>query len=112
MLYDCDYGSKIIRIFSIHDNFLMAQLNGKTYNAITVSEIKDRIQILAPDINGLEYARDLYVPMCYPLELISDQSSLKSISYLKSKNVLPFGRFGNWEYSDLHELDWSSFDPF
>lgn len=110
MVYDCDYNSKIIRIFSIRDNFLMVQLNGKKYNTIAISKIKDRIEVLAPGIRGLEYARDLYLPTCYPLELISDQGTLESISYLKNNNVLPFGRFGNWEYSDLHELDWSSFD--
>ncbi len=110
MIYDCDYISKIIRIFSIRDDFLMVQLNGKAYNKVAISEIKDRIEVLAPSIRGIEYARDLYLPMCYPLELISDPDTLERMTYLQNNNVLPFGRFGNWEYSDLHELDWSSLD--
>ena len=108
IVYDCDYHSDIIRIFSISDKFLMVQLNSNKHNTTTISEIKQRVQELAPEINGLSYARELYVPMCYPLELISDQPTLKSISKLSSNAITPLGRFGNWEYSDLHELDWSS----
>ena len=107
MVYDCDFHSEIIRIFSISDNFLMVQLNGNKHKAIEISKLTDRIGHLASDIIDLEYATELYMPMCYPLELISDQRTLKSISRLSSENIIPFGRFGNWEYSDLHELDWS-----
>lgn len=109
MIYDCDYHSDIIRIFSISNNFLMVQLNSKKRNSV-ISNIEDRVQELAPNISGLSHVRKLYVPMCYPTELILDKSTLDSIACLKKNDIIPFGRFGNWEYSDLHELDWSIID--
>lgn len=110
VVYDCDFNSDVIRIFSIKDNFLLVQLNGDKHGTIPISKIKARVQELAPDIVSLEFARELYVPMCYPLELVTDSNTIDSIEKLKENDVVTLGRFGNWEYSDLHELDWSSID--
>lgn len=110
MVYDCDYKSDIIRVFSIDDGFLLAQLNSDKYGKVQIPNIKSRIQVLAPEIQGLEFAKDLNMPMCYPLDLVTDEITKSSLDRLRENEITPFGRFGNWEYSDLHELDWSGFD--
>ena len=110
MLYDCDYNSDILRLFSITDTFLMAQLRSDTYPDLSTSEVKRRIQELVPDIEGLEFAKELFTPMSYPLELVDEPNSMKNLLKLKENGITTLGRFGNWEYSDLHELDWSVVD--
>ncbi|WP_209403581.1 hypothetical protein [Pseudozobellia sp. WGM2] len=107
IIYDCDLNSDILRVFSLTDNFLLTQLRSDKYGEIPVEKIRDRVYELVPEIEKLEFAQELYVPMAYPLELISGASTLKSLETLKGNDVVPFGRFGQWEYSDLHELDWT-----
>ena len=108
MIYDCNFNSVISRIFSINDTFLMAQIGGDKFGKIDMADVKQSIRKLAPGIVNLKFAKELYLPMAYPLESIIGQKTLQSIEILKSNNIVPFGRFGNWEYADLHELDWSS----
>lgn len=108
IIYDCDYNSEVIRIFSITDNLLMAQINGSQHHKVTKEQLRVRAQELAPNIKGLTYVRDLYVPMSYPNELSNTSKTAKSLDALQSNNIIPFGRFGAWGYTDLHELDWTS----
>lgn len=110
MIYDCDYNSAITRIFSIKDNFLLAQLGENSFGTVSTKSVQQRIQQLVPGITNLQFAKELYVPMAYPLESITEPKTLQSLDTLKRNNILPFGRFGNWEYSDLHELAWSKIE--
>ena len=108
VVYDCDFNSDILRIFSIKDDFLLAQLRSDKQGQIPIEKIRKRVQELVPSIKELEFAQELFVPMSYPLELVTEPSTLESIDTLKENGVVPFGRFGEWGYSDLHELDWST----
>ncbi|CAM4099286.1 FAD-dependent oxidoreductase [Zobellia roscoffensis] len=108
IIYDCDLNSDILRLFSVSDTLIMAQIRGDKHGKVSNKKVQDRIQNLIPEIEGLTFARELFSPMGYPLELVTQPNSLKSMAILKENGVIPFGRFGNWEYSDLHELDWSS----
>ena len=108
IIYDCDFKSDILRVFSIKDNFLLAQLRSDKHGQIPREKIQKRIQKLVPNIKELEFAKELFVPMSYPVELISTPDTLDSINVLKQNDIVPLGRFGDWKYSDLHELDWTS----
>ncbi len=108
IIYDCDFKSDILRIFSVKDNFLLAQLRSDKHGQISTEKIQKRIQRLVPSIKELKFAKELFVPMSYPVELISTPDTLDSINVLKQNDIIPLGRFGDWKYSDLHELDWSS----
>ena len=107
VIYDCDFHSDILRVFSIKDNFLLAQLRSDKQGQISIEDIKSRVQELAPNIKQLEFSKELFVPMSYPIELITEPNTIKSIKSLEQNDIIPFGRFGDWKYSDLHELDWS-----
>ncbi|WP_298488587.1 hypothetical protein [uncultured Maribacter sp.] len=110
MIYDCDYTSATTRIFSVKDNFLLAQLGGQSRGKVTPETVKKRVEQLVPNIIDLHFAKELFVEMAYPLETVSGVKTQQSIEIVKQNAIMPFGRFGNWEYSDLHELDWKSID--
>lgn len=110
IIYDCDLQSEILRLFSVNDTLLMAQIRGDAYGQVATEKIQARVQQLIPEIKGLQFARELYSRMGYPLELVDQPpQSVQSLATLKKHGIIPpLGRFGNWEYSDLHELDWAS----
>ncbi len=106
LIYDCDFDSNILRIFSINDNFMMVQL--KSYKSIKIdsSIIENQILKLVPSIKNLKLRGKLILPMSYPVENISDKKTLNAIKIITKQNIIPFGRFGEWKYVDLHELNW------
>ncbi|WP_289036989.1 hypothetical protein [uncultured Zobellia sp.] len=108
IIYDCDLNSEILRLFSVSNTLIMAQIRGDMHGKVPNEKVQRRIENLIPEIEGLSFARELFSPMGYPLELVTQPKTLESLSFLKEHGITPFGRFGNWEYSDLHELDWSS----
>jgi len=108
ILYDCDLTSNILRVFSATNNLLVVQLPTFKKGKIEIVDVEKRLKEIIPNLAGLKFEKELYVSMSYPLESISDSFTLESIHTLKENSVLPFGRFGNWEYSDLHELNWES----
>lgn len=107
VIYDCDYTSNILRIYSITTSFLLVQLQAHEYKNIDKKEVKNRLIEMVPSFKGLKFIRDLYAPNSYPTENIEDKTVLQNIEELKQNDILPFGRFGQWKYTDLHELDWS-----
>jgi hypothetical protein len=108
VIYDCDLGSDVFRVFSISDNIIAAQLACHRRENASVERVKKRIAEIVPSITGLVFERRLFVPVSYPTESISDPGVLDDIKTLKGHDILPFGRFGSWQYVDLHELDWES----
>ncbi|TMM58197.1 hypothetical protein FEE95_01865 [Maribacter algarum] len=108
VVYDCDYNSSILRCISVTDSLLLVQLQAHKYGEVQEKAIQLRIKEIVPEIKELKYLRDLYAPTSYPTENIEDETTLENIAILKENNILPFGRFGQWEYSDLHEIEWCS----
>lgn len=107
LIYDCDFDSDILRIFSINDNFMMVQLKSIKSTEIDSTIIKNQILKLVPSIKNLKYSGKLILPMSYPVEDIGDKETLNAIKNISKFNVVPFGRFGEWKYTDLHELNWN-----
>ena len=108
IFYDCDIRSSIFRFYSVTDNIIVAQISTFKKGEVTASEIIKRIKELVPSIESLTFEKELFFQMSYPVESISDPMVLGHIQELKQNSILPLGRFGNWEYKDLHELDWES----
>jgi len=106
VIYDCDIRSSIFRFYSTTDNIIVAQISTFKKGKVKVSEIIGRIKELVPSIKSLTFEKELFFQMSYPVESISDPMVLDHIQELRQNSILPFGRFGSWEYKDLHELDW------
>lgn len=106
MIYDYDLKSDIIRAFSATDNIIVAQLPGYKKGKIKISDISERLYELIPDLRKLNFEKELFLSMSYPIETITDSQTLENIQMLKENSVLTFGRFGSWKYLDLHELNW------
>ncbi len=108
MVYDCDFRSSIFRVYSPSDTIIVAQVSSFKKGEVKALDIIKRIKELVPSIKSLTFEKELFFQMSYPLESISNSTVLANIKELKQNSILPFGRFGGWEYKDLHELDWES----
>ncbi len=108
VIYDCDIRSSIFRFYSTTDNIIVAQISTFKKGEVTALDIIKRIKELVPSIKSLTFEKELFFQMSYPLESISNPMVLDTIQELRQNSILPFGRFGSWEYKDLHELDWES----
>lgn len=107
IIYDCNLSTPIIRLFFPTNNILVAQLSTNSYKKYNSNLILKRISDIIPQIKNINYVKSIHLPFSYPLEPILDKKMIKSIEILKSFSIIPFGRFGNWEYKDLHELNWT-----
>ena len=83
IIYDCDYDSDVLRLFSISDNFLLVQLRSDKKGIIQPQKVKTRVKELIPEISEVQFAQELFVPMCYPLELITHKIPYKVFRHLK-----------------------------
>jgi hypothetical protein len=108
LIYDCDLNTDIIRVFSPTNNIISVQLPTFKRGKISIENLKQDIKKLIPSLNNIKYEGEFFLSMSYPLESIINLNDLKNIEILKSYSVQPFGRFGNWEYLDLHELNWDN----
>lgn len=108
IIYDYDLMSNISRIFSPTDNIIMVQLLSYKKGRIKIAEISKRLMQLIPSLKEVKFEKELYLTMSYPLESITNLNTLDVIKVLNENSVLLFGRFGRWEYKDLHELNWES----
>lgn len=108
VVYDCDFKSSIFRVYSPTNTTIVAQVSSFKKGEVKVTDIIERIKEIVPSIESLTFEKELFFQMSYPVESISDTTVLDNIQELKQNSILPFGRFGGWEYKDLHELDWES----
>jgi len=108
VLYDSDLNSDVLRIFVVSDKILKVQVPSYRKETLKLNNIKKRLYDLIPNLSSLFYIGDFNLKMAYPIETIQNELVLEKIEFLKNNSVIPFGRFGNWEYSDLHELNWES----
>jgi len=107
ILYDCNLSSPIIRLFFPQNNILVAQLSTNSFRKYNSNSIIKRIVDILPNIKNIKYVKSIHLPFSYPLEPILDKKMINSIENIKTFSIVPFGRFGNWEYKDLHELNWT-----
>lgn len=109
IVYDYDLSSDILRVFSAKDNIIVTQLPGYKKGKVKIVDVARRLRELIPTLKELKFEKELHLTMSYPIESITNSQTLESIHLLKDNSILTFGRFGNWEYSDLHELNWKAF---
>lgn len=109
LLYDCDPDSPILKVFSPTCNVLMVQVADRGRQPSTY-EVSQRLPVLFPGLSGLFFERELRIPAAYPLDFVDQTGSRRG--FLREMDILTFGRLGDWEYRDLHELDWSGMLSF
>lgn len=109
IIYDCDINSCVYRVFIPHEHFLSVQVAHDCQNQ-NPSKILDRVQELLHNNNLFRYIQTINLKNCYPLDVIPLAKHEKIRSLLEQKGVYLFGRISQWEYLDLHELDWKLID--
>ena len=106
IIYDCDLFSIILRIFSASDTSIIVQVSSFNDIQRKMPIISKRVSELIPALKEIKFENKMFLPMSYPIEPITNTKTLESISSLKEFSLFPIGRFANWEYKDLHELNW------
>ena len=108
IIYDYDMTSDVVRVIGITEFILAVQLPAYKKGVADLVCIKKKLEELIPFIKEIKFEKECFFKMSYPLEPIADPAVIDSKSLLIQNSIIPFGRFGNWEYSDLHELNWKS----
>lgn len=108
LIYDTDPSSPLVRIFTPYHGMLLVQIRKSFDEHTNICEIKESIFRLLGVSFNLKKILENNFSKCYPLDI----SNFKHFNEMKNKiirdyDVLLFGRHGNFEYKDLHELDWS-----
>jgi hypothetical protein len=105
VIYVCDGSSSVHRVFTPHNDIAITQVSHPSWGAST-SSILERTRYLLNVDAKLESIQRFAMQDCYPLG-VSDEFLLEEIvRHLETLNVTLFGRFGEWVYKDLEELDW------
>jgi len=108
LTYDCEETSPLYRVFTPTDRIIVAQATHGT--ASTVDAIAASVrEVLRLDSIPVFIAERRIDP-AYPLAIEPSGGLLKLQAELARNGILLFGRFGCWEYKDLHELNWELVD--
>lgn len=105
LLYDCDVASAVHRVFIPREGFVIAQVARGHWDADTAM-ITTRIQQLFDFGDPPIVLKRLTIPACYPLALSDYAQRDALVDTLQGSGVTLFGRFAQWEYLDLEELNW------
>jgi hypothetical protein len=111
LIYDCDPLSPIYRLFIPTQGIVIAHIARERW-ALSSIEIAEAVQRILALRGKPRYVERLALTACYPLavsDLIAKEQLEES---LHSLGALLFGRFGEWTYRDLDELDWEKVDAF
>lgn len=111
LIYDCNPMSETYRLFVPVRGIIIAHSARQHWYASRTS-VARRVQTLLGLTEVPMWKSCLTLPKCYPLE-VSDYALKECIRReLETQGILLFGRFGEWEYRDLDELDWGRCDEF
>ncbi len=108
VIYDLEIKSPIYRVFTIDPNFLIVQLS----QIYTLEDggsdlIVNRLKHFFGDGFCVCFEYYYSIQDAYPLDTSSDEALKQYVSELEANDVLLIGRFAEWEYVDLHELNYS-----
>lgn len=106
LVYDHRAESGVFRAFSSRPDRVVVQRS----LAQSDSSIDERSAIAALvgcSAASLEPVCTLVLPTAYPTDPISDDDLRRLEDISEAYNALLFGRYAEWRYVDLHELDWS-----
>lgn len=106
IVYDLTASAPVVRAFSPCPGVLVAQVaSGEASSPATVGETCRNLM----DLKGsCRHITDVRAAGVYPLEVIPDIDRSAIRNDLDALGVTIFGRFGQWEYLDIHELDWDA----
>lgn len=105
MVYDYDWLSPVYRVFIPRENILIVQIAQKSFG-MSLQNVAERVCHILDLQTMPECIAVKSAERCYPLGVSNQGERDRLFNILKSYGVFPFGRFGSWEYKDLHELDW------
>lgn len=105
LIYDCDAASPVHRVFTPLAHYAIVQVAQPAWDSDDAPIARRTGELLDLDEEP-EILRRLAVENCYPLA-VSDYGLRDAIvSDLQQRNVTLFGRFAEWEYRDIEELNW------
>lgn len=107
LLYDLDEDSPLYRVFVPHPHFAVAQVVDSSVGGSCTCEY---VEQFIESTSSLELMQNIRLENCYPLGVGSVHEKEIILRELEKKNVFTFGRYGQWEYRDLHELKWEKVD--
>ena len=108
VIYDLELESPIYRVFTIGLNIALVQLS--ILHSMEVGDAKpivDRLKQFLGQKLSVEFEHSYTIEDAYPLDSSSDMELNHFMSELEEKGVILLGRYAEWEYVDLHELDFS-----
>lgn len=108
MIYDGNERSAVYRAFIPRTEIVIVQLARSSWDS-SLSELTARVQELLGLAGEPRVLRHFTIEDCYPLA-VSDYGLKRLIEdELHKSAVTLFGRFSQWEYRDLDELEWERF---
>lgn len=106
VIYDVEIQSPIYRLFTISKNFIIIQLAFGCQN-IESTILLTALHKLLGHILKIQFEYRYTIKDAYPICTSSDTLLQEHKSELESNNIHLIGRYAEWEYLDLHELDYS-----
>lgn len=106
LIYDCSVKSPIYRIFIPKKKVAIVQLANMAKEGDT-KEIFHRLQELLPVLTSAKMLKIITMEDCYPLSP-GPEAIAEEFHTMNRHGLFPFGRFGQWDYVDFHELDWET----
>ncbi len=106
--YCCNIQSNIYRAFVPHKNMIVVQLSRKSWGVkpkMVGSELRNLLNLEG----GLFHIDTKTFPGCYPLDVYGVNEKNELTDFLSSHNFYFSGRFAEWRYIDLHEVDFDQF---
>lgn len=107
--YDCDPFSSIYRVFVPNNSTIVVQ-RSLGWEGTTGHEIH-RLENIVPRAENVEYKFSKEYELAYPLGSEDGSMSMADLlGELERQDIIPFGRFGRWEYLDLDDHKWELVD--
>ena len=103
--YCCDIDSNIYRAFVPQKNLLVVQLSKKSWEK-NPNEISTELQSLTGIKEKFHHIDTTTHLHCYPLDVSCNIKKEELAGFLREHNVYLSGRFAEWRYIDLHEVDY------
>jgi hypothetical protein len=105
LIYDCDINSPIYRCFTPDCITIIVQLS-KICSSINIELIINHVKKILTINYDISYIGNKIITDSYPISITPYADFINIKQQLISQDIVLLGRYGNWEYKDLHELKW------
>ena len=106
VIYDVEIHSPIYRLFTISENFVIIQFTSGCQN-IKLTQLFPVLYKLLGQIFEIQFEYRYTIKDVYPIYTSSDTLLQQYKLELEANNIHLIGRYAEWEYLDLHELNYS-----